>query len=137
MEIARYFEMGGFAMYPIALLGCMGLPATLAGIIVAIAVKKPPRLALIIATVLCALGLLTAALGLLGYLNGLWSMEEAIAHVNLEDKEVIRWAATSEARVALMFGLIAGLPPFVGGVALLGLGLSRRLGSDQPGAPAA
>jgi hypothetical protein len=118
------FVEGGMAMYPIALLGCLGLGGGLIAFVLGLTVARA-RTALL-AIGLMALGCLAPMVGGLGFVMGTRAMEQALAHVNPEDADLIRMVGTAEAMTNLQYGLAAGLAPFCLGLALLGLGLSRR-----------
>jgi hypothetical protein len=124
-ELARLWSEGGIWMYPIAMLLVVSLPATLVMAIFALVAKRGSRVTVILSTVLCALGLLILIVGFVGWQASLRSMEQAVAMVNPDDREIILAAGTSEARTIIVFAGLACVPSLIGGVALLGLGLAR------------
>ncbi len=134
-DLAQMWAEGGTFMYPIALLALLSLPAAPLVVILAVVGRRGSRVPLILSTVLCALGLLILATGFLGWQMALRNVEEAVAHVNPDDREIILAAGRSEARVLIMFGAAACLPSLLTGVALLGLGLSRLPRYTPPPGP--
>ena len=122
--LARDFVEGGFAMYPIALLGCLGTFGGVTGFVLALVIGKARTLWF--AAGLMGLGVLAPLLGTVGYVLGQQALENALAQVSPEDAELIQMAGTAEALTCLQYGVGAGLLPFCLGVALVGLGLVRR-----------
>jgi len=128
-SLAESFAEGGVWMYPIALLGCAGLPAALALFAVGATSRKnlawPFGLGLVIA------GLLPAALGYVAYTLNWANVMEAVAHVSPEDRETILMGGKSECLTTVEAGLGASIFPLCFGLALLGIAVARR-GLSQP-----
>lgn len=124
-SVAQFWMEGGWWMFPIALLGCALLPATLVAFILGLTSKKA-SLVMPLAIGLLCVGLLPAALGEAGFLSALRTVDEAIVHVNPADAATIRAAGRSEALTTIIFGLWQSLVPSFGGAVLLGLALMRR-----------
>jgi hypothetical protein len=125
-SLVRFVEGGGWPMYPLILLGMVAAPASLAlGGIGALA--KSARPAGIFALVLLGVGAGAVGFGAFGQHQGVTMMEEALAHVNPEDAEIIRAAGRSEARGCMVLGLAVALLPLAAaaGLSLLALGKSR------------
>ena len=120
--LARYWEAGGWPMYPIFLLGLLGLLASVGLPIAGFAMGKP-RPAFLFAMMLLVLAVFTAGMGALGQTLDMRTVDEAIVHVNPADREIIRMAGSSESRTCLAFGLYAAILP----LAAAGLLLSRAL----------
>ena len=117
------FMEGGWAMYPIAALGCLGMLGGIVGFILGITIAKA-RTAML-AGALMGLGLVAPMVGSLGYTMGRMATERAIVNVSPDMQETIRTVGTAEAMTCIEFGVGAGLVPFCLGLALLGLGFSR------------
>jgi hypothetical protein len=126
-NIAEFWEAGGPWMYPIALMGAVALVATLAlGVVAAVARDEAgSRTTLVLSSTLVALGLATLLLGIVGWLMCMRNVELAIATVNPDDMEAIRAAGNAEARSPLILSVLLAFLPLCGGVALMGLGVSR------------
>lgn len=120
MELARYWEMGGWWMYPILLAGMVAVPAAVALPVIAFA-SGQRTVARASPYVLLAISSLPFALGVLGWQAGLGIMEDAISHVNRADFDAIRMAGRSEARVCLIFGMMAAALPLAVGASLVGI----------------
>ncbi len=130
-SVASFWVEGGWWMYPIALLGCAMLPATLVAFVVGVTSKKASLLMPLAIGLLCV-GLLPAVLGEAGFLQGMSAVEKAIAFANPVDQATIRAAARGEALTTLILGLWMSLAPTFGGSVLLGLALMRRAGAPSP-----
>lgn len=124
-SVAEFWVEGGWWMYPIALMGCALLPATLVAFVVAVTSKKA-SLVMPLAIGLLCVGLLPAVLGEAGFLQGMGAVEKAITFANPEDQATIRAAARAEALTTIILGLWMSLVPTFGGAVLLGLALMRR-----------
>ncbi|MGC4118151.1 MAG: hypothetical protein QM765_27090 [Myxococcales bacterium] len=117
-DLARYFEMGGWMMYPLVLVLMLALPSSL-GLPIASYVVGKPKLAFLFSMVLAGLGLAAAGLGALGRGLGMRNVEQAIAMVKPVDAAVILTVGRGESRACLAFGLaVAVLPLAAAGVAL-------------------
>ncbi len=128
MELARYYEAGGWGMYPITLIATLAAPASLVLPIIGFATRTP-RLSRILAFCLLALAALALAAGVIGWQSGLHAMESAVMHVNPADQEVVRMAGSSEARVCLIFGLWVTAFPAAAAASLAGIATSRAKAS--------
>jgi hypothetical protein len=112
-------------MYPLLLLGMLGLAGTLLVAILGITSERGSQRPLILSTMLCAYGLFVFATGVIGWQMSVSRVEDAIAHVNPEDRPMLLAAGRSEARMVTIFGTAACLPPLVVGIAMFGLGVAR------------
>jgi hypothetical protein len=129
-SVAQFWMEGGWWMFPIALLGCSLVPATLMAFILGLTSKKA-SLVMPLAIGLLCVGLLPAVLGEAGFLSALRTVDEALMHVNPQDAATIRAAGRSEALTTIIFGLWTSLVPTFGGAVLLGLALMRRATSAE------
>jgi hypothetical protein len=123
-SIAQAFAEGGWGMYPVLFLGLIAVPAALALPSIGIATARP-TLGRVFAILLAALGLFAIGGGVLGWQSGLHTMEAALRAVNPADRETIRMAGQSEARVCLIFGLMTAALPLAGAVLLLGVAFRK------------
>lgn len=123
-SFAEAFAEGGVWMYPIALLGCGGLPVALA--LFAIGATSRKNLASPFALWLIAGGLLPAALGAVAYTLSWRNVLEAVAHVSPEDKELILMVGKGECLTTVEAGLAAAIFPLCFGLALLGIAVAKR-----------
>ncbi|MBI5544998.1 MAG: hypothetical protein HY901_13995 [Deltaproteobacteria bacterium] len=124
-SIARMFEMGGWMMYVLVLVALLAALASLALPIVAFAAGKA-RLATLFAMLLGILGLAAAGLGAIGRGLGMRMVEQALAHVNPADAEVVRAVGSGESRVCLAFGLAVAVAPLAAACVCLGRALTEK-----------
>ncbi len=124
-QLSSLWLEGGWAMYPIALVGCLLYPASLGALLTALVAKRP--LALTLGLVLLAVGFLPAVVGELGYLQGVRAVEQAVAGAHPDDRATIMMAGRGEAMACLIFGLFQSLVPVFSGSVLTGWGLAQRL----------
>lgn len=122
-SIASSFAEGGVWMYPVALLGCVLVLASL--ICVILGVISTTNQALPLAIVLLVLAVLPPGISAIGVRLGRANVETIMATVNEDDRATIRAACEAELLNLTLAGLSASLIPSVLGCVLLGLGLSR------------
>ncbi|HEY3449066.1 MAG TPA: hypothetical protein VGK67_22075 [Myxococcales bacterium] len=128
MELARFFEMGGWMMYPLVLLLALCLPASVGLPIAGYAIGKP-KLAFLFAMILAVLGVAAAGLGALGQAMGMRMVEQAVVHVNPVDRDTILMVGSGEARVCLAFGLVVAMLPLAAACVALGRAFGQKLSS--------
>lgn len=131
-DFAQFWMEGGVWMYPIALIGCALVPATLGGWVIGLTAKKATT-ALPVAVALLAIGLAPAMLGELGYLMGIRAAEMAVVFASPADQATIMAGARGEALATLILGLWLSLIPACGGASLLGVALMRRATAPDGG----
>jgi len=125
-RLARQFAMGGWAMYPLTLVGATLVPGMMVAVIVAAVARRSRTVTLLVALALIAGGLLVVAIGGLGWWSGSTDVERALVAVHpIEDAEMIRALGTSELLTRMVWALFLAIGPVSLGVALSGLGLAR------------
>lgn len=132
--MAQYFAAGGWTMFPLLLLGLLGLAGTVAAAIAVAVSKGRERLALVTSTMLLGVAVLSVCVGVFGYAVGSRTCLEAVAHVNPADRQVILAAGEAEARVNLGFSLACAALPGLAGLGLFGFGLAGRKKLAPPAA---
>lgn len=133
-NVARQFAAGGWAMYPLLLLGMLLGPGMLAAFVVSLAARRS-RVATLLASGLLVVGaLLVLLVAFGGWLHAARTVDQVLAMVNPEDVETIRAAGRSESLTLVVWGLFFAMGPLSLGVALSGLGLARHFGAARPAA---
>lgn len=126
MELAHYFQAGGWPMYLLVLTLMVSLLASVALPVVAFIAGKR-GLALAFSMVLAALGLVAAGIGAFGRAWGMNLTEQAVVHVNPADKEIILMAGSGESRVCLAFGLMIAVLPLAAACIALGRAVTDKI----------
>jgi hypothetical protein len=123
MEMAHWFQMGGWWMYPI-LAAALALGPLSPLVLIAAALVPSPGRRIVgwIAAAGVAAGLAVAAFGVLGMIDGTSKVNAALAVVDPEYVDEIREVGMAEAQVPAMFGLGVGLP------VALAMGVAMALG---------
>jgi hypothetical protein len=119
--------MGGFFMFPLVLLGVVGVLGTIGGLLFGV-LSRSRTAPLAAAGALVFVGLLTAGVGAAAYAHGLSRVSAALAHVDPQYVGRLRAQGELEAKIPLQTGATAaGLPLLGAGVlALIGLGRPPR-----------
>jgi len=123
-QVARWFQEGGFAMFPILLLGIVGLAGTVAGLAVGLSSRRRGT-PLAFGIALLAVALLCVGIGGVSYLVAQQRIDAALAGVDPDMRDRLRAVGESEARVSLTFGGGAAALPALGGLVLVALGVAR------------
>jgi hypothetical protein len=129
-EVVRWFQVGGLAMFPILLLGIVGLAGTIVGLAIGVSSRRRGTplafgIALLVVAVLCG------GIGGLSYAMARQKVDAALVAVDPGMREELRSVGNAEARVAPTFGASAAALPGLGGLVLVALGLAR---GREPGA---
>jgi len=135
--MAKYFEMGGWPMYPLTLLLMLGLSGTVAVLVAVAAAKRRVLVALSTSTFLVGLAVCCLGVAAWGYASDMKTCWEAVAQVNPEYRQVILDAGAKEAGIVLVYGLICAAVPGLVGLGLFGFGLARRRTLQAEAAPRA
>ncbi|MBI5478034.1 MAG: hypothetical protein HY906_04215 [Deltaproteobacteria bacterium] len=123
-QMTRWFQEGGFAMFPILLLGVVGLVGTIAGLAIGLSSRRRGT-PLAFGAGLLAVAVLCVGIGGASYLMAEMKIDAALVAVAPEMRDELRTVGRAEARVALTFGGGAAALPAIGGLLLVALGLAR------------
>ena len=115
--MAEFFAEGGFWMYPIALLGLVGV------VLGAVGLGTRSR-SVALGGLTCAA--LVTVLGVAGMMSGRTQVDQALATVSPEDAELIRTVGYKEASRPLQLGGGFGMLGALLGVAAFTLGARER-----------
>ena len=129
-DLFHWFRMGGFAMFPILLLGFVGLVGAIIGLAVGLGSRRRGT-PLAFGIALLAVAVLCGGIGGLAYVMAQQKIEAVLPAVDPRQRDELRAVGESEARVPLSFGLGAAALPGLGGIVLVALGLARK---PEPGA---
>jgi hypothetical protein len=130
-DLSWYWMAGGWAMYPIALLGALFALAVLAALGLSLT-PKGAKASMILGIVSAAGGVLIAGIGVFGSTMERSRMMEAVANVNPADREAILHEGSLEAAVPTKFGLSVGVPILALGGLAAGVGGARRNKAAPP-----
>ena len=129
-DVFRWFHEGGFAMFPILILGVVGLVGTIAGLVVGLSSRRRGA-PLAFGIGLLAVAVLCAGIGGISYVVAQRKIDAVLPAVDPRQHDELRAVGEAEARVALTFGGGAAALPGLGGLVLLARGLAR---GREPGA---
>jgi len=127
-------DVYSWAGYLFAVLGGIGLAASIAAIGVTIRSSRRVQFAMRVSTVLCAVGLCCFAAGDLCYWLSMSFGQSAIAHVDPSDKWQLFQAVESESGGFFRYGIFSAIAPLLSGAALFIYGFSRRKSLAGPSA---
>lgn len=112
-------------MYPLLLLAMGLLPAAI-GLLALHLTEGRKRGTRLFALFALGYGILPIGLGALGTASGLRTMEQALASVQPQERELIRSYGEAESAVPQRFGLLIGLPMLLLGGGMLVTARPRR-----------
>jgi hypothetical protein len=123
-QLAQWFRVGGFAMFPILLLGLVGLAGTIVGLAVGLASRRRV-VPVAFGSGLLAIAMACVLIGGVSYFLAELRIDAALVGVDPHQRDRLRDYGRAEARVATTFGLGAAALPALGGLVLVALGLAR------------
>lgn len=111
-------------MYPLTLLLLMGLSGAIASAVCLLAGARA-KTTLVFGGMTVGTAFFTLLVAFIGHLAQLRSLDDAIAHVNPADQEIIRIQGERDARVPLYFGALGAVLPLLAGGGTVVVGLMR------------
>jgi hypothetical protein len=123
-DLLRHFQEGGFAMYPIACFGVLGVALALASLGSLFAPSRKFPIGVGLAAMI--IGLMALGMGVAGTMLGRRATEDAIVMADPELGEMIRAQGYAEANNNLIFGGLVSAVPLLAGLLAIARGVTMK-----------